>query len=304
MVTDSAVAMMQIRELMEGLGQPVAYALTAEQVLKAKPLHPSVWIVISEDAADIFEILSDWSEAPIFLADDMPPQKDHVHYQQWKASFSEKLCKILELAEPNSISSSNPTVKFPENVEAVWVLAASLGGPESMRVFLSHIDPKIPVAFVYAQHIEQGFDKVLPKVLGKASKLKINYGGEGELLKQGEVSVVPSHTFTTLDRRGHFRVSEGKKWNKPYTPNIDQVIENVAQYYRSKMGIIIFSGTCDDGAAASIKLKSEGVEVWVQEPEECICDAMPEAVIKANAAEFVGTAEALALRLNELYLSE
>ncbi len=305
MVTDSPSAMMQIRALMEEMGQPVAYALTSAQIVNSTPLHPSVWLVISEDAADIFDILSEWSDAPIFLADQMPPQDDPVYYQQWKTSLCDKLSKILELAEMRGLSSGfdGVPVKEPVTYEAVWVLAASLGGPESMKIFLSHINPEIPVAFVYAQHIEQDFDKVLPKVLGKASHLKLTYCTTGDKLHRGEVMVMPSHNFTTVDKRGKFQVKDGQEWDKPFTPNIDQVINNVAQVYRNKMGVIIFSGTCDDGAAASIKFKKAGVTIWAQEPAECICAAMPESVINAGVVDFVGTAEALAIHLNEQYIS-
>lgn len=290
---------------MDEIGQPVAYALTAAQILNSAPLHPSVWLVISEDAADIFEILSEWSDAPVFLADLMPPIEDQVYYQQWKTSLCDKLSKILELAEINETPAGKAGIvaKEPVTYEAVWVLAASLGGPESMRVFLSHINPEIPVAFVYAQHIEQGFDKVLPKVLGKASRLKLTYCTTGDKLRKGEVMIIPSHAYTVVDKRGKFQVKEGDEWDKPYTPNIDQIINNIGQVYRNKMGVIMFSGTCDDGAAASIKLKKSGVTVWAQEPEECICAAMPEAVIKAGVVDFVGTAEALAIHLNEHFIS-
>jgi chemosensory pili system protein ChpB (putative protein-glutamate methylesterase) len=297
-VTDNPVAMMQVRTLMEEIGQSITYTLKADHVADAQPLYPSLWIVISQEAADIFEVLSEWSDAPILLADDMPAQENQVHYQQWKASFAEKICKMLDKVGALAVVGEHHAVARP--YDAVWVLAASLGGPESMRVFLSHIDSNIPVAFVYAQHIEQDFDKILPKVLGKASQLPVFYANNGERLRVGEVGVIPSHHYCSVDRRGFFHV-EQQDWKKPYTPNIDQVIENIAQHYRSKMGVIIFSGTCDDGAAASIHLKKAGVDIWAQQPEECISPAMPDAVINANAVSFIGTAEQLAHKMNERY---
>lgn len=303
LVADNPAAMLQIRALMEELGQPVTYALTATQVMDStRQLRPSLWIVISEDAADIFEVLSEWSDAPIFLAEGMPPKEDLVHYPQWKSSFSEKLSKMLDQVEREELAMSPDAPATIESFEEVWVLAASLGGPESMRVFLSNINPDIPVAFVYAQHIEPGFDKVLPKVLGKASRLKLFFAENGSRLKKSEVAVFPSHTYTAIDRRGNFHVHSGREWNKPYTPNINQIIDNVAQFYRGKMGVIIFSGTCDDGAAASGRLYRAGVNVWAQEPEECVCAAMPEAVINAKAVKYIGTAEVLAMRLNERFM--
>lgn len=302
LVADSPAAMLQMRALMEEIGQPVTYAMTAKQVIDStRQLRPSLWIVISEDAADIFEVLSEWSDATIFLAEGMPPKSDVVHYPQWKSSFADKLSKMLDQVERDGHAASPDVPAVIDTFEEVWVLAASLGGPESMRVFLSGIQPEIPVAFVYAQHIEPGFDRVLPKVLGKASQLPIFFGENGCRLKRGQVAVFPAHTYTAIDRRGNFHVHSGREWEKPYTPNINQIIDNIAQFYRSKMGVIIFSGTCDDGASASVRLHRAGVNIWAQQPEECICAAMPEAVITAGAARYVGTAEALAQRLNERF---
>jgi len=301
MITDTPAAMMQMRLLMDEIGQPVTYALTASQVMEEKPYYPSLWVVISQDAADIFDVLSEWSDATVFLADDMPNQDDSIHFQQWKTSFSDKLCKMLDKVDLQSESSVKLTNNPAEGFEEVWVLAASLGGPEALRVFLSKIDPDLPVAFVYAQHIEQGFDKMLPKVLGKASQLPLVYGENGVRITKGVVTVFPSHEYTNIDRRGFFRKQAGVLWEKPYTPNINQILESVAHYYRRKMGVIIFSGTCDDGAAASISLRKSGVDVWAQLPEECICAAMPEAVISAGAANYIGTAEQLASELNKRY---
>jgi len=113
--------------------------------------------------------------------------------------------------------------------------------------------------------------------------------------------VFPSHHYASVDDRGRMWVQEDKRWNEPYTPNIDQVIRNVADYYQDRMGIIIFSGMCDDGAVTSIDLKDQGVPLWAQNPEDCICSAMPEAVIKKNAVNYIGTAEELAKHLNNRY---
>lgn len=299
LVTDNPAATIQLRALLDAFGYTIAYTLTADQILHSKPLTPSLWVVISEHAADVFDVLSEWSDAPVFLADDMPQEENRVHYEQWRQSLYEKLAKTLEELEPDDGDvAPKAVVNDPHSFKEVWVLAASLGGPEAVREFLSNIHPELPVAFVYAQHIETNFDKILPSVLNKTSRFKVDFCGDGEMLRRGSVMVMPSHTLTQLDRRGRVHVKEGQEWDKPYTPNINQVINNVAEFYQQHMGIIIFSGMCDDGAAASIELKKEGVPLWAQEPESCVCPAMPEAVIKQNAVNYIGTALELARHIN------
>lgn len=77
-VADSATAMVQLRTLVNELGHTVTYALTAEQALTSSPLYPMLWIVVSEKADDVFSVLSEWSDVPIFLGDDLPPEDDRV----------------------------------------------------------------------------------------------------------------------------------------------------------------------------------------------------------------------------------
>lgn len=303
LVADTPVVTMQLRKLVDALGQTVTYTLTPEQAYESKPLSPSLWIVISEQAADVFEALSSWSDAPVFITDDMPPEEDRLFHRQWCQRLSDKLCSTLKVAPPahEVIATVNGPQVASQNFRDVWVLAASLGGPEAVRVFLQHIHPELPVTFVYAQHIEDNFDKMLPKVLGKDSQFRVSFCTQGDKLRKGTVMVYPSHTVAQVDAKGKMHVFAGRSWDKPYTPNINQVIDNVADYYHGQMGIIVFSGMCDDGAEASLALRNEGVPLWAQNPDECICSAMPEAVIKSGLVDFIGTAKELAEQLNQRY---
>lgn len=300
LVTDSPAATLRLRSVLDPLETSIAYTLTADQVFDSQPLRPSLWVVVSEQAADVFDRLTEWSDVPVFLADDMPDEKNRVHFEQWKTRLCDKLQKNLNALQGRDEPALviNTDIQDRNAFKEVWVLAASLGGPEAVRVFLANIHPDLPVSFVYAQHIEENFDKLLPSVVGKKSRFKVSYGSDGDSLKRSSVVVYPSHALTQIDSRGRVHVMSDKTWTKPYTPNINQVIQNVADHYQQKMGVIIFSGMCDDGAAASLNLFSQGVPVWAQQPQDCICSAMPEAVISKNAVKYIGTALELARQLN------
>jgi chemosensory pili system protein ChpB (putative protein-glutamate methylesterase) len=293
--------MMQLRKLVDSLGQTVTYALTPAQTLESKPLSPSLWIVVSEEAADVFDALSDWSESPIFLADEMPSEADGLLFRQWFQRLQLKLSQELECALPTQQTSAELLGKTRPSFRDVWVLAASLGGPEAVKVFLENINPRLPVAFVYAQHIEPNFDKMLPSVVGKNSQIEVTFCNSSDKLRPSCVSVFPSHTYAQVDSDGRVIFLPNKKWEQPYTPNINQVINNLAEFYSAQMGIIVFSGMCDDGASAALTLKAKGVPLWAQEPSECICSAMPEAVINSGKVDFIGTARDLARQLNAKY---
>lgn len=298
LVADSALVLMQLRTLVTDLDQSVTYTLTPGQALESRPLRPSLWLVVSEDAADVFDALSEWSDSPIFLADDMPSEESSF-FNTWRKNLSDKLCKALDITP--SVKGEVKIEIDPDAFRDVWVIAASLGGPEAVKVFLANINPELPVTFVYAQHIEPNFDQWLPDVLAKESQFDIQLGRQGMVLHKGTVVLFPANTLTQLDAGGRLHVIPGKEWQKPYTPNINQIIDNVADFYREKMGVIVFSGMCDDGASSAITLKKQGVPLWAQQPDECICSAMPEAVIDSGLVDYIGTAEALAKQLNQRY---
>lgn len=299
LITDSAAALIQLRQVLGQLEHSIVYTLTADQVALSRPLKPSIWVLISEEAADVIEQLSLWSEASVFLAEDIPDETD-TYYNQWKENLIVKLLDVLaNLPSPKGEFELNalPAQQFKD----VWVLASSLGGPEAIKEFLATLKPDLPVAFIYAQHIDMNFDKILPQVVGKNSSYEVSYAGDGDYLQLGHVKVMPSHQLAELDARGRIHIFADKQWDKPYTPNINQIIENIGRYYSERMGVIIFSGMCDDGAEAAIQLSKENVPIWAQTPEDCVCSAMPQAVIDAKIAKFVGDASSLAKHLNNRY---
>jgi chemosensory pili system protein ChpB (putative protein-glutamate methylesterase) len=113
---------------------------------------------------------------------------------------------------------------------------------------------------------------------------------------------MPAHNQVLINANGRVDYMLNTQWDKPYSPNINQVISNLAEHFQERMGVIVFSGMCDDGAKASLALKhSANIPLWAQSPEECICSAMPEAVIDSGKVDYIATARSLAERLNQRF---
>lgn len=303
LVADNMTMLHRLHSILTTIHCDVKCSFTAAQIQHIAPVDLNIWLVVSESADEVFELLSEWSESQIFLADDMPSILDEFAYQQWRYRLAEKLSKVVESKALLDESHSPPVILSDhERYDDVWVLAASLGGPEAVKVFLSHLDPALPISFIYAQHIEESFAQWLPDILNKDSRFDVRYGEHGMILKRGTVTVLPSHRLTNIDDGGVLHVAETLSWKAPYTPNLDQVIQNVAKKFHNNMGVIVFSGMCDDGAQASISLSKRGVPIWAQEPEECICSSMPDSVIQEQCVSYIGSAKSLAQHLNKRYM--
>lgn len=302
-IADTLGSIQDIRDFIESLPVKISisYTLTPEQALKSRPLTSSLWIVISKQAADVCAALSQWTEAPILIAEEMPLKSEGLIYQQWYNRMKDKVQLELHNIEPVHFSAANVNARIKENFRDIWVLAASLGGPEAVRVFLENLNPAVPAAFIYVQHIEENFSAMLPSVVGNNADIDVIFCEGSESIQAGKVYVIPSGCYAQIDSQARIVLLPNKQWFKPYTPNINQVIDNVAEFFLDRMGVIMFSGMCDDGAQASLALKKQGMMLWAQQPDDCICSAMPEAVIDHCSVDFIGSSVALAEQMNMRY---
>ena len=179
----------------------------------------------------------------------------------------------------------------------IWVLAASLGGPQALKLFLTHLPGDLPIAFVVAQHIGKPFVPLLAEQLDRVAKVRVLPAESGRTLRSGEVVLVP------VDRR--FRLTEAgvvelrdEPIRGPYKPCIDEVMEEVAARYGRNTGAIVFSGMGEDGAIGALAISAAGGQVWAQEAESCVISSMPDATRRRGVVRFSGTPEELAAQLS------
>ncbi len=181
----------------------------------------------------------------------------------------------------------------------VWVLAASTGGIQAVPRFLSLVPRVGHVAFVYVQHLVEEQHNPLLQIVRRHcdwAVTGVNYGG---VIKGGSVVVPSADERFDIGDDGVVGVTEKDGWKPPYRPNIDDVAEQVAQYYRQRSGIIIFTGMGNDGCRGSDRILGLGGRVWIQDPDTCAAVSMPEMVRKRLVPEMSGSVEALAEKFNQ-----
>ncbi len=160
---------------------------------------------------------------------------------------------------------------------------------------------ELPVAFVLAQHLGEGFVSLLATQLDRISCFKVKEAQAGDTLKHGEVIVVPIEQRMTLDENRQVEFLD-EKWKGHYKPSIDSVIKDVCNAYKERAGVIIFSGMGADGVLASQKFAEQYQgNIWAQNPESCVVSSMPDSVRKANLVSYSGSPEALALKIAMQY---
>jgi chemosensory pili system protein ChpB (putative protein-glutamate methylesterase) len=256
---------------------------------------------------------------PVLMGIEKAPQKTHPTFPKWERKLHNKL---HEFTQGIVRQRSRPRIDQPEHLEQqstptgariplplalrdrefsqqvashVWMLGASLGGPEAVKIFLDALPKGLPIGFIYAQHIDPRFEKVLCKSIGRHSEYRFKNFQENQPIYCGEVLVAPiEHEFVfDYQRLPH---SLGTAWPGPYGPSISQMITNTDQGYATQAGYILFSGMGNDGAQAISALKNS-VPIWAQSPESCANASMPESAIATGKVSFIGDPYQLALQL-------
>ena len=181
----------------------------------------------------------------------------------------------------------------------VWVLGASIGGPQAVKSFLNAIPVELPIAFVLAQHIGTGFATLLAQQLDSTAAFQVIPAQSGHSLRHHQVVLAPVEEDLVINAEGQLELKPFTQDDRLYRPSIDAIMTNVAQRFGRHAGAVIFSGMGNDGLRGAQSIVEHGGVVWAQDAESCLISSMPDHARKAGLVSFSGTPEMLAKRLVE-----
>ena len=321
-IADRTLVRQRLRQTLEGKGFTVVANIPPEGCSASLLESPLVraWLVDleNEDAHDeLYEQLVDIPRVPVFydIGLPLPPSKNQgaealeENKRRWERRLTHKLNAyrdpepvVEEVSDKRVVSwpikpaQKRNTSRSGKPAEIVWVLGASLGGPNAVKQFLDDLPENFPVAFVYAQHIDREFASTLASTIARHSYFNIVSASPGLVLEEGDILLTPVEHKIDFDeqRRLHF-IDQG--WSGAYSPNIDEVMETVLRSWPKTCGTIIFSGMGKDGSHEARYYRQHNRPVWVQTPDSCASSLMPESIIEAGLDDWQGTPEQLAVRL-------
>lgn len=195
-------------------------------------------------------------------------------------------------------SPSRPGLNLPD-LNRLFVLGASIGGPEAIKAFLSRIPGNVEAAFVVAQHMGAEFLEMMAAQLDSATKLKVRYPKPGERLRHGEVVVAPAGEEISIDDSGSLRFSAVSA-STPYSPSIDQLVRGATERFGDQVTLILFSGMGTDAVEGGRYLSDHGGQVWAQDRGSCVIASMIDAAKAQGIVKFEGTPAQLAERVLEV----
>ncbi|PVZ72160.1 chemotaxis protein CheB [Pelagibaculum spongiae] len=342
-ISEDSVQRHRLQRALNESGVEVACNLSPDRVDENWILSRlvQIWLIDlgqEEQYEDLFSDMLDRSPAPILFYDPETPHENGEYDKRWVKRLVDKIQKQANEAEPESTESvGSPELPWDNRVnmdasalsqqqppeltnkitlpsdlpprckrvaDHVWILGASLGGPEAVSRFLASLPKSLPVSFVLAQHIGKEFQDTLCEVLAQHAPLRTFVAKERCVVHTGELLLAPiDNTLTFLP--GPVVELENESWAGPYAPSVDQVMIRAAKGLSTvDTGAIIFSGMGDDGAEGAVAMAARGFPVWAQSEETCANSSMPDAARDSGVVTFNGSPEQLAEKLTEHVLSE
>jgi two-component system, chemotaxis family, CheB/CheR fusion protein len=171
-------------------------------------------------------------------------------------------------------------------------IGASAGGLDPIRKLLENLPVDMGMAFVVIQHLAPGQDSLLPEILSRSTKMKVQQVQDGMQVEQDNVYVITPATTMTL-KNGQLRLVPKGLALKP----INDFMVSLASEKKTRAIGIVLSGTGNDGTEGLKAIKVDGGITFAQDPETAQYPDMPKNAIAAETPDFVLSSEQIAREL-------
>lgn len=152
-------------------------------------------------------------------------------------------------------------------IDKVWVLAASIGGPDAIKEFLASLSHVDNVLIIVIQHMDKEFVSSLIDQLNEVSQLKVKSPISGmELIPS--VLIYPTDESLKINDKGRVELKVMNE-EPAFVPCIDLAVANLVDNIKD-INIAVFSGMCTDGIEAAKTIKNNGGKVILQSEESCV----------------------------------
>ena len=168
-------------------------------------------------------------------------------------------------------------------------IGASAGGLEPITKLLENLPIQTGLSFVVIQHLASGQESMLPEILSRSTKMKVQQATDGTQVEQDQVYVISPGTTLTL-KNGRVKLLPK---SPPFKP-INDFLVSLAKEKKTRAIGIVLSGTGNDGTEGLKAIRAEGGITFAQDPDTAQYPDMPKNAIAAETPDFILSPEQIA----------
>jgi len=184
-------------------------------------------------------------------------------------------------------------VRHPRSCQVI-ALAASTGGPETLRTILSALPDDVP-GLVVVQHMPRVFTGTFARRLDTVCRIAVAEAEDGEPLTPGRALIAPGGRHLEVARLGdtlRVRLSDGPPVGR-HRPSADVLFRSVARAAGAEAVGVILTGMGHDGAEGLLAMRCAGAATLAQDEASSVVFGMPASAVAAGAVQRVVGLDAL-----------
>jgi two-component system chemotaxis response regulator CheB/chemosensory pili system protein ChpB (putative protein-glutamate methylesterase) len=185
----------------------------------------------------------------------------------------------------------DPQAKGSTLVSKVWVVGASIGGPEALAEFFAALPRGYPAVFLVVQRMAPDLLQRLAQRLAAGTAMRVVEPGGGEAIADGDIVLVPPGRLPGLGHDGRLTLRDTVTGECV----LDRLIHDTADRLGRRAGAILFSGTLAEAVDGCRHMVARGGVVCAQDAASCIGGGMDDNAEVEVA--FAGTPRQLAAQL-------
>ncbi|MCP4136959.1 MAG: chemotaxis protein CheB [bacterium] len=173
------------------------------------------------------------------------------------------------------------------------VIGVSAGGLEALTELLPLFPADFPIPIIIVQHRRPEVDNFLARYLDDRCPLHVVEAEEKEPVRPGVIYLAPPGYHVLIEDDETFALSIDEQVNYA-RPSVDVLFESASDVYGPGLIGVVLTGANKDGALGSKKIKENGGDVLVMDPESAYSRVMPDGAIDACEVDFVGSLKDIA----------
>ncbi len=179
------------------------------------------------------------------------------------------------------------------------VIGGSAGSFQGITKILSELPDNFPLPIIMClhrlKHVRNGF----VEALSIKSIAEVIEPYDKQPIKKGKVYLAPANYHMAIELGNYFSLSTEDMINNS-RPAIDVTLGSASYVFKDKLIGILLSGANRDGGLGMKYIKNRGGLTIVQDPADCMIDAMPKAAMEQTKIDFVMKIEEIISFLKEL----
>lgn len=237
------------------------------------------------------------------------PKPEHPGSKQFPELRYQLICMAKAMARVKVVrrwGSKSRTVALParsrqgpDAATRLIAIAASTGGPATLRRILNELPHDFNAPILVVQHIARGFVAGFAEWLDKGCKLRIKVAEDGEPLAAQMVYIAPDDQHLGINCQGRIVLADAPPIGG-FRPSATHLFESVARAAGAAATAVVLTGMGNDGLDGLRSLYAAGGRVLAQDRASSVIYGMAQEAVRHGLVDMILPLDSIAARLTEL----